>query len=75
MSNKERVACSAGQHADDSQPDVSCTLRRIAAKSDTQHVRQRLKQRPRVLFQPTRMLYTTRTTYYTSLLSDDEENE
>jgi len=56
MSNEQGVASSSGQHANDRQPDIGRALRWITTEADTQHVRQRLEQRPRVLFQPTRVL-------------------
>jgi len=45
-----------GQHADDGKPDVGRTLRRIATEADTQHVRERLEQCPRILLQPAGVL-------------------
>ena len=57
VSDEERVANGAGQHADHGQPDVGQALRRVPAVTNTQHVRQRLKQRPRVLLCPVRALY------------------
>jgi len=38
LANEQRVERGAGQHADDRQPHVADTLRRIAAVADTQHV-------------------------------------
>jgi len=58
VTDEERVTDSAGQHADHGQPNVTETLRRIPAITDTQHVRQRLEQCPRVLLRPVRSLYT-----------------
>jgi len=58
VSDEERIARGTSQHADDRQPDVGRTLRWIATETDTQHVRQRLEQRPRILLQPTRVLHT-----------------
>ena len=69
MPDEESVARGSGQHADDRQPHVGRTLRWVATKSDTQHVWQRLKQRPRVLLQPTGMLHYTFTRSSESLVN------
>jgi len=56
MTNEQSVARGSGQHTDHGQPYVRCTLWRVSAKPNAQHVWQRLKQRPRVLFGPIGML-------------------
>jgi len=57
VTDEQRVANGAGQHADHGQPDVRQALGRVSAVADTQHVRQRLEQRPRILFGPVCQLY------------------
>ena len=56
MTDKQRVARGAGQHADHRQPDVRYALRSVSTESDTQHVRQGFEQRPRVLLPPVGVL-------------------
>ena len=56
VTDEQSVACGSRQHADHRQPDVGDALRRVLPVPDTQHVRQRLEQRPRVLYVPLRVL-------------------
>ena len=56
MSEEEGVAGGATDHGQHGQPHVRQGLRREAAVTDAQHVRHGLKQRPRVLLQPERLL-------------------
>lgn len=66
MTNEQRVARGAGQHTDHCQPDVRDTLRRVSTETDTEHVRQRFEQRPRVLFPPVGMLSHVQHTLFAS---------
>ena len=52
VADEHGVAGGTGQHTDHSQPDVGRALGRVSAVADTQHVRERLEQRPRVLLVP-----------------------
>ena len=56
--DEESVERGARHHADDGQPDVGHTLRRIAPVANAQHVRQSLEERPRVLLRPRSALNT-----------------
>jgi len=56
VSDEESVTNGAGQHADHGQPDVTEALWWISAVANTEHVRQSLKERPRVLLRPVRPL-------------------
>ena len=58
VSDEERVAGRAREHAHHRQPDVRRALRRVASVPDTQHVGERLEQRPRVLLRPISVLET-----------------
>lgn len=56
MAEEECVARGAADHGQHGQPHVRERLWREAAVSDTQHVGHRFEQRPRILFQPERLL-------------------
>lgn len=56
VAEEERVAGGAADHGQHGQPHVREWLGREATVPDTQHVGHRFKQRPRVLFQPERLL-------------------
>ena len=58
VSDEERVAGRAREHAHHRQPDVRRALRGVASVPDTQHVGERLEQRPRVLLRPIGVLQT-----------------
>jgi len=63
MTNEHGVARSTGQHADHDQPDIGYALWWIPAVANTQHVRQRLEQRPRVLLVPVSTLHYNNNTF------------
>jgi len=57
IANKQCIASSADEHADDGQPDVGDALWRVPTVADTQHVWQRPEERSTVLLRPVRKLH------------------